>query len=183
VAAWRFGPDRDTCQPGLVASTEPQLPIKARRYSSGLLAYRHGPDGVEVLLGHMGGPMWSKRDDAAWSIPKGGYDADEDAFDAARREFVEEVGLPAPEGSFLPLGEVLQTNNKVVTAWAVEAPQLDAAAAVSNTFELEWPPHSGRRQAFPEFDVIRWVDVDTARTKLVAAQVAYLDRLLALIDA
>jgi predicted NUDIX family NTP pyrophosphohydrolase len=162
-----------------VVSNEPQLPVKSRRYSSGILAYRQVPDGVEVLLGHMGGPMWSTRDHAAWSIPKGGYDAGEDAFDAARREFTEEVGLPVPDGDFVPLGEVLQANNKVVTAWAVAAPELDADSAVSNTFELEWPPHSGRRQAFPEFDVIRWVGVDTARVKLVAAQVAYLDRLLA----
>ena len=144
------------------------------------MAFRRRPDGdLQVLLGHMGGPLWRTRQDAAWSIPKGGYTSEEDPFDAARREFVEEVGLPVPDGHFVPLGEVLQANNKVVTAWAVEAPDLDAAAAVSATFELEWPPHSGRRQAFPEFDRIEWFDVEAARIKLVAAQVAYLDRLVA----
>jgi predicted NUDIX family NTP pyrophosphohydrolase len=124
----------------------------------------------------MGGPLWARRDAGAWSIPKGGYTAEEDAFDAAGREYVEEVGLPLPAGPFIPLGEVLQANNKVVTAWAVEG-DLDPADAVSSTFELEWPHGSGVKRSFPEFDRVAWFEVEAARPRIVVAQAAFLDRL------
>jgi predicted NUDIX family NTP pyrophosphohydrolase len=125
----------------------------------------------------MGGPLWSRKDEHAWTIPKGEYAADEDPLAAARREFAEELGSPPPDGPWLALGDVRQSGGKAVTAWAVEG-QFDPQTAVSNTFELEWPPRSGRLQSFPEVDRAAWFDVDTARTKLIAAQAAFLDRLV-----
>jgi predicted NUDIX family NTP pyrophosphohydrolase len=155
-------------------------PAKARRFSAGVLLFRRpGDPGPQVLLGHMGGPLWQRRDVGAWSIPKGGYAAGEDPFEAARREYVEEVGIPLPDRAiYLPLGEVVQANNKLVTAWAVEG-DLDPAEAVSNTFELEWPPRSGRVQTFPEFDRVAWFELDDARERIVAAQATFIDRLRA----
>jgi len=127
----------------------------------------------------MGGPIWERRDAGAWSIPKGEYEPDEDPLAVARREFAEELGSAAPHDvSYVPLGEVRQRNGKVVTAWAVAA-DFDATTAVSNTFELEWPPKSGRMQTFPEVDRAEWFDLDSARSKLVSAQAEFLDRLLA----
>ncbi len=158
----------------------PARPLKPRRFSAGILLFRRpepSQPSPQVLLGHMGGPLWSRRDTGAWSIPKGGYTSEEDAFDAAGREYVEEVGLPLPHGPFVALGDVLQANNKVVTAWAVEG-DLDPADAVSATFELEWPHGSGLKQAFPEFDRVAWFDIDQARPRIVAAQAAFLDRLV-----
>jgi predicted NUDIX family NTP pyrophosphohydrolase len=151
-------------------------PAKARRFSAGMVLFRRSGDGIEVLLGHMGGPLWQRRDIGAWSIPKGGYEDAEDPADAARREFVEETGLPLPPGEPIALGTVVQANNKQVIAWALEG-DVDASAAVSNTFELEWPPRSGRRQSFPEFDRVEWLDLDDARQRIVAAQAVLLDRL------
>ncbi len=151
--------------------------VKPRRFSAGVLLFRrHGSPGPQVLLGHMGGPLWTRRDVGAWSIPKGGYEADEDPFVAARREYVEEVGVPLPDGQFLPLGEVVQANNKLVTAWAVEG-DLDPDDAVSNSFELEWPPRSGRIQRFPEFDRVEWFELDDAAQRIVAAQARFIERL------
>ena len=147
------------------------------RTSAGLLLYRRGGSGVEVLIGHMGGPFWARKDDAAWSVPKGEYDPGEEPFDVALREFEEELGSPVPAEEFLPLGEVTQAGGKVLTAWAAEG-DLDADAARSNTFPLEWPPRSGRMQEFPEIDRAAWLPVDEARTKLVRGQVPLLDRLL-----
>jgi predicted NUDIX family NTP pyrophosphohydrolase len=152
------------------------------RTSAGLLLYRRRGSGVEVLIGHMGGPFWARKDDAAWSVPKGEYGPDEQAFDVALREFEEELGTPVPADDFLPLGEVRQSGGKVLTVWAAEG-DLDAAAARSNTFSLVWPPHSGRLQEFPEIDRAAWVSVDEARTKLVRGQVPLLDRLLAALTA
>ncbi len=147
--------------------------------SSGVLLYRRTADGgVEVLLGHMGGPFWARKDDGAWSIPKGEHDPDEDAELAARREFAEELGSPVPATELLPLGEVRA--RKVLTVWAAEG-DLDAAAIRSNTFPLEWPPRSGRVQEFPEVDRAAWFGVDEARAKLVRGQVPYLQRLLDLL--
>jgi predicted NUDIX family NTP pyrophosphohydrolase len=151
------------------------------RTSAGLLLYRRRDTGVEVLIGHMGGPFWARKDDAAWSVPKGEYGAGEDPFAVALREFEEELGSPVPATEFLPLGEVRQAGGKVFTAWAAEG-ALDAEAARSNTFTLEWPPRSGRTQEFPEIDRAAWVTVDEARTKLVRGQVPLLDRLLAALD-
>ncbi len=150
---------------------------KPRRYSAGILLYRRTLDGrLQVLLGHMGGPLWQRRDVGAWSIPKGGYAAGEDPLEAARREYVEEVGHPVPDAPMIPLGDVVQANNKLVSAWAVEG-DLDPAEAVSNTFQVEWPPRSGRMQSFPEFDRVAWFELDDARAKIVAAQASFVDRL------
>ena len=144
--------------------------------SAGILLYRHGDDGPEVLLVHPGGPFFARRDDGAWSIPKGLYEDDEEPLAAARREFAEELGSPCPDGPALELGEIRQKNGKRVTAWAVEG-DLDAEAITSNTFELEWPPRSGRRQEFPEVDRAAWFTLDAARVKILAAQAPLLDRL------
>jgi len=146
--------------------------------SAGLLVYRRIGDSLQVLLGHMGGPYFARRDDGAWTIPKGEYGADEQPRAAALREFEEEFGAPAPsDAPLVDLGAVRQRNGKTVTAWAVEA-DFDAEAIVSNTFELEWPPRSGRRQSFPEIDRAAWFDVPTARRKMIAGQDVLLDRLL-----
>ena len=147
------------------------------RTSAGLLLYRRLP-GLEVLLGHMGGPFWARKDEAAWSVPKGEYEAGEESFAVALREFEEELGSPVPATDFLPLGEVKQAGGKVLTVWAAEG-DLDAAATRSNTFSLEWPPRSGRIQEFPEIDRAAWLPVDEARIKLVRGQVPLLDRLIA----
>ncbi|WP_427923966.1 NUDIX domain-containing protein [Streptomyces sp. cg40] len=144
--------------------------------SAGLLLFRHTDRGLEVLLGHMGGPFFARRDAGAWSVPKGEYEPDETAWDAARREFEEELGLAPPEGEAIELGEVRQTNGKVVTAWAIEA-DLDPAAMVPGTFRMEWPPKSGQIQEFPELDRVEWMGLERARGVIVQAQATFLDRL------
>ena len=144
--------------------------------SAGLLLYRRREGRIEVLLGHMGGPFWARKDERAWSIPKGEHPDAEDALAAARREFAEETGTRPPDGPTLDLGEVRQSGGKRVTAWAVEG-DLDVASVKSNTFLLEWPPRSGRGQEFPEIDRAGWFDLDTARRKIVKGQVALVDRL------
>jgi predicted NUDIX family NTP pyrophosphohydrolase len=126
----------------------------------------------------MGGPFWARRDDGGWSIPKGELAPGEDPFAVALREFAEELGSPVRAEEFAPLGEARVTSGKVLTVWAA-AGDLDADAAVSNTFALEWPPRSGRVQEFPEIDRAAWFDLDTARSKLVKGQVVFLDRLAA----
>jgi len=147
------------------------------RTSAGLLLFRHTGEGLEVLLGHMGGPFFARRDAGAWTVPKGEYEPDsEAAWAAARREFQEELGLPPPDGEAVPLGEVRQTNGKVVTAWAIEA-DLDPATVVPGVFAMEWPPKSGRTQEFPELDRVEWFGLDRARAVIVKAQAAFLDRL------
>jgi predicted NUDIX family NTP pyrophosphohydrolase len=124
----------------------------------------------------MGGPFWAKKDAGGWSIPKGEYEDGEEPFAVALREFEEELGSPCPGTDFLELGQV-RASGKVLTIWAAEG-DLDAAACVSNTFELEWPPRSGRIQEFPEIDRASWVAVDVAREKLVKGQLPFLDRLV-----
>ncbi|KUM74977.1 NUDIX domain-containing protein [Streptomyces griseorubiginosus] len=147
------------------------------RTSAGLLLFRHTEDGLEVLLGHMGGPFFTRRDAGAWTVPKGEYEPEsESAWDAARREFEEELGLPPPDGEAVSLGEVRQTNGKVVTAWAIEA-DLDPATVVPGVFSMEWPPRSGRTQEFPELDRVAWFGLERARAVIVKAQAAFLDRL------
>lgn len=144
--------------------------------SAGLLLFRRAGDGIEVLLGHMGGPFFARRDTGAWTVPKGEYDPDEPAWEAARREFQEELGLPPPDGEALLLGEVRQSGGKTVTAWAIEA-DLDPATVVPGMFEMEWPPKSGRMREFPELDRVAWFTLDRAREVIVSAQAAFLDRL------
>ena len=151
--------------------------MPARR-SAGVLLHRTTADGgVEVLVGHMGGPFWAKKDDGGWSIPKGEHEPGEEPLDVARREFAEELGSPVPATEFLDLGELRVTSGKLLRVFAA-AGDLDADAAVSNTFDLEWPPRSGRVQQFPEIDRAAWLPVEAARTKLVKGQVPFLDRLL-----
>jgi len=146
--------------------------------SAGLLLYRMSPGGaVEVLLAHPGGPFWARKDDAAWSVPKGEYPPDEDPLDAAYREFEEEVGLRAPSGQAVFLGELRQPGGKRVSVWALEG-DLDIAHSSSNTFELEWPRGSGTIREFPEVDRVEWMSVDRAGRKLVKGQTPFLGALL-----
>jgi predicted NUDIX family NTP pyrophosphohydrolase len=146
------------------------------RRSAGILLFRR--PGPEVLLVHMGGPYWARRDAGAWSIPKGEHDADDaDPLECALREFEEETGSALAPEELTPLGEVRQKGGKVVAAWAAEG-DLDAGAIRSNTFEIEWPPRSGRRREFPEVDRAGWFGMEEAREKLIPAQAAFLDRLL-----
>jgi predicted NUDIX family NTP pyrophosphohydrolase len=131
-----------------------------------------------VLLVHPGGPYFARRDDGAWSIPKGLYEEGEEPLACAQREFAEELGSPCPDGPALELGEIRQKNGKRVRAFAVEG-DLDADTITSNTFEIEWPPRSGGRQTFPEVDRAGWFTLDEARAKLIPAQVPLLDALAA----
>jgi predicted NUDIX family NTP pyrophosphohydrolase len=150
----------------------------AVRQSAGILLFRRSDAGVEVLLGHMGGPFWERKDAGAWSVPKGEYEPDEQPLAAARREFTEELGLPPPNGEPLDLGSVRQSGGKVVTVWAVEG-DLDPNEVVPGTFEMEWPKGSGRVRRFPEVDRAAWWSLEQARQRLVAAQREFLDRLAA----
>lgn len=150
------------------------------RRSAGILLFRRGGAEPEVLLVHPGGPYWAKKDDGAWSVPKGEHDDGEDAVVAARREFFEELGSRLPAGRITPLGEVRQKGGKLVAAWAVEG-NLDTGRITSNTFELEWPPRSGRRQEFPEVDRAEWFTLEQARAKLLEAQTPFLDRIAELL--
>jgi len=151
------------------------------RRSAGILLYGVVDDGaegrIEVLLGHMGGPFWARKDAGAWTIPKGEYEPDEDPLSAARREFEEETGVSLPASDFLDLGEVHQSGGKVVRAWAVEG-DLDASTLKSNTFEMEWPPKSGQMVTVPELDRFEWFDLDAASLKIIVAQREFLDRLV-----
>jgi predicted NUDIX family NTP pyrophosphohydrolase len=151
------------------------------KLSAGIVLYRRMYRKMEIFLVHPGGPFWKNKDEGAWSIPKGEYQPGEDALTAAHREFEEETGAPAPQGRLVPLGEVRQAGGKTVTAWAVEG-DIDANAIQSNSFEMEWPPKSGKTQQFPEIDRAGWFDLDRARDKVLAAQRAFLDRLEESID-
>lgn len=152
------------------------MTVRTTRRSAGLLLFRHTDEGLEVLLGHMGGPFFAKKDAGAWTVPKGEYDPSEPAWEAARREFQEELGLAPPDGTAVPLGEVAQAGGKIVTAWAVEA-DLDPETIVPGTFTMEWPPRSGRTQEFPELDRVAWFGLRRARALIIRAQAAFLDRL------
>lgn len=143
--------------------------------SAGVLLYRRRPS-LEVLIAHLGGPFWVRKDERAWTFPKGLCDEGEDEFAGALREFAEEIGSPAPAADYLDLGTVRQST-KYVRLWAGEG-DLDVSTVVSNTFEMEWPPRSGQIQAFPEIDRAEWVAPDVARVKLVASQIPFVDRLL-----
>lgn len=143
--------------------------------SAGLVAFRKKRRRIEVLLVHPGGPFWRNKDLGAWSIPKGEYDASDDPEDVARREFREELGIEMTE-DLLPLGEIRQRGGKMVKAFAVEM-DIDVENIQSNAFEIEWPPRSGRRQAFPEIDRAEWFDLAAARTKINEAQRTLLERL------
>ena len=148
--------------------------------SAGILLYRRRSGALEVLLAHPGGPFWQRRDLGAWTIPKGEFGDDESAEDAARRELHEETGIDAA-GALTMLGAVKLKGGKVVVAFAIEG-DFDVADLVSNTFEIEWPPRSGRRQHFPEIDKVEWMTLGDARAKILAGQVPLLDRLAELLD-
>lgn len=144
--------------------------------------YRRSPAGVlEVLLAHPGGPWWARKDTGAWTLPKGEFEAGEEALACALREFQEETGM-APDGPYAPLGEVRQKSGKRVAAWSFEG-NLDPGLLRSNLFEMEWPPRSGQLQQFPEIDRIGWFDLGAARTKLLPAQLPFLERLQQALDA
>ncbi|MGA9857172.1 MAG: NUDIX domain-containing protein [Solirubrobacteraceae bacterium] len=153
--------------------------VRGRR-SAGLVLYRHRAGALEVLLVHPGGPVWARRDAGAWSIPKGEYADDEEPLAAARREFAEELGSPAPavpDDELIDLGEIRQKSGKLVRAWAIPG-DLDVSEIHSNTFEMQWPPRSGRMQEFPEVDRAQWFDLDGAREKINPAQAELLDRIV-----
>ncbi len=143
--------------------------------SAGVLLYRRRA-GLELLLAHMGGPYWASKDERAWTVPKGEFEPDESPLDAARREFAEELGTPAPAVAYVDLGSIRMSGGKQVTVFAGPG-EVDVTAIVSNTFDLEWPPRSGRIQSFPEIDRAAWVSPQVARVKLVASQVPFVDRL------
>ena len=147
-----------------------------KKQSAGILIYKKTESGVEVLLGHPGGPFWAKKDTGAWSIPKGEYTEDEDPLTAAKREFQEEIGQLAPNGDYLELGEAKRKDGKTIRAWAVQA-NIDASAISSNTFEIEWPPKSGKKQKFPEIDKAAWFPLEAASPKLHQGQAIFLERL------
>jgi predicted NUDIX family NTP pyrophosphohydrolase len=146
--------------------------------SAGVLLYRARDGVVEVLIAHPGGPFWARKDEGAWSIPKGEYADGEDPWTVAQREFSEELGLSVPAGPRLDFGPLKQPSGKVVTAFAVGA-DLDVTDAHSNTFQIEWPKGSGRTREFPEVDRVGWFAVAQARTKLLKGQRPFLDRLMA----
>lgn len=146
------------------------------QHSAGILLYRRQGPQLEVLLVHPGGPFWAKKDDGAWTIPKGGYLPGEDAFAAAKREFEEETGS-RPEGEALALGSFRQSSAKIVTVWAIEG-GFDPSALLSNTFSMEWPPGSGRNGQFPEVDRAAWFTLDAAGRKILKGQRPILAALL-----
>ena len=148
------------------------------RRSAGILLFRRGARGLEVLLVHPGGPLWARRDEGAWSIPKGELDAGEEPLAAALRELQEETGVQA-RGEPLALGSVTQRGGKWVSAWALQG-DLDPAHLVSSRFSMEWPPKSGRLQSFPEADRAEWFTPAEARRKILPAQAPFIERLVAM---
>jgi predicted NUDIX family NTP pyrophosphohydrolase len=149
---------------------------KAGVVSAGVLLFRRSGGRLELLLAHPGGPFWVTRDLGHWTIPKGEVELGEAWIDVARREFAEETGTRLEFGEDFPLGEITQKSGKTVVAWAVEG-DLDTALAVSNTFSMEWPPRSGRREMFPEIDRVAWFEPDEARRRIKPAQAPFIDRL------
>src|SRR5690242_14597916 len=153
----------------------------ASRQSAGVLMFRRSVRGLEVLLVHPGGPFWAKKDEGAWSIPKGEFDPDEPPAAAARREFIEETGVD-PGADLVPLAVVAQSRAKTVHAFVIER-DVDPATYTSNTFEIEWPPRSGRKATFPEIDRAQWFGIDEARRRILVGQRPILDALVARLDA
>lgn len=143
--------------------------------SAGILVYRRTDSDIEVLLGHPGGPFWKNKDQGAWSIPKGEFE-DEEPIVAAKREFKEELGHTAPSGEYLDLGSITRKDGKTIYIWAVEG-NLDVTNISSNTFEMEWPPHSGQKQSFPEIDKARWFKIEQTADKLHKGQDEFIKRL------
>jgi predicted NUDIX family NTP pyrophosphohydrolase len=150
------------------------------KQAAGVLLFRRGPSGLEVLLAHPGGPLWARKDAGSWTLPKGQFTGEEQPLDAARREFEEEMGAP-PVGQFITLGTIKQPSGKVIHAWAAES-DFDCATVKSNLFSLEWPPRSGKLAEFPEVDRAGWFSIEEARVKILKGQAPFLDRLLALLE-
>jgi predicted NUDIX family NTP pyrophosphohydrolase len=146
------------------------------KQAAGILLFRRGAAGIEVLLAHPGGPLWARKDFGAWTLPKGQFTDGELPLDAAKREFEEEMGS-APSGEFRSLGTLKQPSGKVIHAWAAES-DFDAARVTSNLFSMEWPPKSGRSAEFPEVDRAAWFSIAEARRKILKGQAPFLDRLL-----
>jgi predicted NUDIX family NTP pyrophosphohydrolase len=146
-----------------------------KKLSAGILIYRKTQKSVEVLLAHPGGPFYAKKDDGVWSIPKGEYEENEEPFEAAKREFKEEIGQDAPDGNYSEIGEA-RLSSKVIKAWAVEG-DVDVSTIKSNNFETEWPPKSGQKQEFPEIDKADWFDLSQAIKKVSKGQVIFIERL------
>jgi predicted NUDIX family NTP pyrophosphohydrolase len=149
--------------------------LMPRRQSAGLLLFRRRAGVLEVLLVHPGGPLWARKDEGAWSIPKGEVGENEDVLTAARREVAEETGAN-PSGTFIALSPVRQTGGKIVHVWAVES-DFDPASLTSNLFEMEWPPKSGTQRSFPEVDRASWFDLATAARKILPSQAIVLQHL------
>lgn len=145
------------------------------------MLFRKSTTGIEVLLIHPGGPFWARKDDGAWSIPKGEIQPGEDPFEAAKREFAEETGVVCPDGDFLPLNPVRQPGGKIVHAWALQS-DFDLRNFKSNMFSMEWPPKSRRQRDFPEADKANWFSIDEARQKILKGQRPLLDQLLSLLS-
>src|SRR5436309_3142771 len=152
-----------------------------KKKSAGLLLYRENSGGLEVLLVHPGGPFWQKRDDGAWTIPKGEFDDDEDPLKAAQREFEEETGTVPPGGEFIPLEPVKQPSGKVVYAWAING-DFDQSKLRSNMFPMEWPPNSGKLQQFPEVNRAAWLTLEIAKRKILKGQIPFIDQLLTVVS-
>ncbi len=150
------------------------------KQAAGILLFRRGAAGTEVLLAHPGGPLWARKDLGAWTLPKGQFTEGEQPLDAAKREFEEEMGS-APAGEFQPLGTLKQPSGKVIHAWAAES-DFDPASVKNNLFSLEWPPRSGRFAEFPEVDRAAWLSIVEARKTIIQCQAQFLDRLLALLN-
>lgn len=149
--------------------------------SAGLLLFRQTSGELEVLLAHMGGPYWEKKDEGSWSIPKGEFDENEDPLNAAKREFEEETGT-VPVGDFIPLEPLKQPSGKLIYAWAVKA-EFDPATLRSNMFSIEWPPKSGKQQEFPEIDRAAWLTPEVAKRKILKGQAPFVDQLQVILGA
>jgi predicted NUDIX family NTP pyrophosphohydrolase len=150
------------------------------KQSAGLLMYRRRDGVIEMFLVHPGGPFWAKKDQGAWSIPKGEFSGEEDALKAARREFEEETGF-LPAGHFIPLTPIKQPSGKIIHAWAFEG-DLDATAIRSTAFTMEWPPQSGKQQEFPEVDRAAWFTIEAAKEKIIQGQMGFIDELERIIE-
>ena len=172
----------DGCRPSVTIPAPVPKIDKSGRTSAGILLWRRRDGRLEVLLAHPGGPFWAKKDHGHWTIPKGEVEPGEELAAVAGREFAEETGHPLPGGPQIDLGQIRQKSGKVVLGWGVEG-DLDPETAVSNTYDVEWPPRSGRMRSFPEIDRVEWFGLPEARERLKAAQVPFLDRLEAAVAA
>ena len=149
-------------------------------YSAGIMAYRYKEGRLEVMLAHPGGPFWAKKDDASWSIPKGLIEDGESEQEAARREFAEETGFTIDD-SLIELGSIKQSSQKTITAFAV-CKEIDTSKVQSNTFEMEWPPKSGKKQVFPENDKAQWFSIREAKKKIIKGQIDFIEKLIVVLD-